>query len=378
MKKILYTLLLLLLASSCRNDEIGDSRVQLDNIYSITDDPNDPVRHRIYEIYEKYGVPVYFNDTIGQVLVTTDVNGQPYYRYETLDLGWDFDSYNKATYQFDYITDPDRQYQMLDAVEYYLDHASRALWPHTFFITDGITTISKDGKNTVSKIDKDYSLNFRVIALIPKNWEDDSHTVMDNLKREYVTEKMSFYKTDIDEFASISSDYYDGMFDVLHEKIGTKIEEPFGNTYGPFAMVINGVDLAALLGEEIGYVWNESTASMDEITVTRVPTLNTLIRSVYGQPMSTVERNPYTKEEIEILTPLAHYAIGVFGFVYGNPYYPGLRAPENAEKDLASYLNLVLNQNPDDFREEWKNCPLVLDKYEILYRVITDKLGVEL
>lgn len=58
------------------------------NCMLLQDDPDDPVKHRIYEIYETYGIPVYFNDTIGRIFLKTDVHGQPVYQYEKLDLAW--------------------------------------------------------------------------------------------------------------------------------------------------------------------------------------------------------------------------------------------------------------------------------------------------
>ena len=50
---------------ACSKESTLESRINLDELYVIQDDPDDPVKHRIYEIYETYGIPVYFNDTMG-------------------------------------------------------------------------------------------------------------------------------------------------------------------------------------------------------------------------------------------------------------------------------------------------------------------------
>ena len=51
-----------LLMIACSKESTLESRINLDELYVIQDDPDDPVKHRIYEIYETYGIPVYFND----------------------------------------------------------------------------------------------------------------------------------------------------------------------------------------------------------------------------------------------------------------------------------------------------------------------------
>ena len=73
-----------LLMIACSKESTLESRINLDELYVIQDDPDDPVKHRIYEIYETYGIPVYFNDTIGRIFLKTDVHGQPVYQYEKL------------------------------------------------------------------------------------------------------------------------------------------------------------------------------------------------------------------------------------------------------------------------------------------------------
>lgn len=377
MKKILYILSLAALVCACDKNDVIEAQLELDNIYVITDDPNDAVKHRTYEIYEKYGVPVYFNDTIGEVLVGTTASGDPYYRYETIDLSWTFDTYQRLTYQFEYITDPELQLEMLDVVEYYLENAAAPLWPYMFFITKSMQTVSRDGKNTVSKVNSEYQLgNFRVITFIVDNWEaKDPMVVMDELKMKYVSEKIAIFTEDVEAFGTVSHDYYDAFWDALHTALGTTLED---DGYGVAPMVINGYDLGAYLGEELSGYWDESLNEWIDAYYTRVPSLHSLINYVYTGSIMSKNRGRYTAEELEVLWDLGHYAIGVFGFVSGNPVYPATRAVADVDSDLSSYLNIILNTTDADFRAEWGSCPMVMEKYEILYRVITEELGLTL
>lgn len=374
MKKILYFFLPLLLICSCQKDEILDSeQLQMDNLYTITDDPNDSIQHRVYEIYEKYGVPVYFNDTIGQVLVTTDVNGQPYYRYETLDLGWDFDSYENLTYQFDYITDPGRKMELLDAVEYYLDNVAKSLRPYAFFITEGMRTVSRDGKNTTSEITTDYRFNFRVVSLIAGNWTSEPEVVMSDLERSYVTSKITFFTADLEEFNEISKEYLNQSYESLHRDIGTQFTT-VGSGY-QLVTYINGIDLIDALGTIDDWYYG---------SIPRTPLMRNLLDYLYGGNIESfgddlAGNNIYNEEEKELLWSIAHYTCGIFGFVSCNSSLPWRNtAPKDANDDLQGYLKIILNTTDKDFRAEWANCPLVMEKYEILYRIITEELGVEL
>ena len=83
-------MLLACLLLACQKEDGITPGTGFENLYTIQDDPNDSIQHKRYELYTTYGVPVFFNDTIGKVFVKTDVNGDSVFRYETLDLNWAF------------------------------------------------------------------------------------------------------------------------------------------------------------------------------------------------------------------------------------------------------------------------------------------------
>ena len=167
----------------------------------------------------------------------------------------------------------------------------------------------------------------------------------------------------------------------MHKKLGTTLED-FG--YGLCPTVMNGIDLKAFFGNDpnAGY-WDEALNEWVSMDWPRVPTLIALLSYGIGYRdyiISGVGANTYysDEEELAFLAKLGRYGVGVFGFVYGNPIYPGTRAPQDVSSDLDSYISAMLSKSPDEFREEWNHCPLVMEKYEILYRVITEELGIEL
>ena len=57
MRRFIYMCFCLLMIA-CSKESTLESRINLDELYVIQDDPDDPVKHRIYEIYETYGIPV--------------------------------------------------------------------------------------------------------------------------------------------------------------------------------------------------------------------------------------------------------------------------------------------------------------------------------
>ena len=70
--------------------------------------------------------------------------------------------------------------------------------------------------------------------------------------------------------------------------------------------------------------------------------------------------------------------VGAWGFVYGYGRMASYTAP-SAEDDLNCYLERLLSDNPTAwFERYYSNYPLVMKKYEILYNLIVNELGVKL
>lgn len=51
----------------------------------------------------------------------------------------------------------------------------------------------------------------------------------------------------------------------------------------------------------------------------------------------------------------------------------------DTQRYLECFVKVILATGSDEvFREQWGTYPLVMEKYEVLYEIITEKLGVEL
>lgn len=116
---IIYSLFLLsVLLIACDDTEILENKIDFSSPYVIEDNPDDPIQHRRYLIFQKYGIPVFFNDTISKTFIYNDNDGKPVYRYETLDLNWSFSSHTNRAIQYtvDYYTDPELQMKGLEFI----------------------------------------------------------------------------------------------------------------------------------------------------------------------------------------------------------------------------------------------------------------------
>lgn len=326
MKKLIYILSIFLLLA-CNREEL-DNPVFYENLYTIQDDPSDPVKHRIYGIYEKYGAPVYFNDTIGKYYVKDDVYGNPYYRYELIDLNWHFysDDSKTATYKIYYQTDPEHQMVSLDFVEKLLKNISRPIQPHAIFIADSIRFM-KQGTGSGYTV---YSVQFRsvTVAGLSGKTELQKDSLIDNITRSLISMKISRFKGQLYKFYSVSKTAW------------------FGKQW-----------------RELGPVW----------TGTWGPSIFSQWAKDYlmaGTPWDA----PLTEEQVEAKRDEVRKIIGQYGFVGGNDVY----SPENTSRDLELYMAEILSCDRAEFTRRWKNCPLVMRKYEILYHLLKEELDYEL
>lgn len=78
---------LILLATSCRKEEVTIFPDYDKNWLVVDDNPNDPTIHENYLFFKETGIPVYFNDTIGSQ-PRKDVFGKDYTHYEVLSLSY--------------------------------------------------------------------------------------------------------------------------------------------------------------------------------------------------------------------------------------------------------------------------------------------------
>lgn len=331
MKNVIF-LIFACLILGCEKENGLTSQIELENLYEIKDDPTDPVKHRVYEIYNKYGVPVYFNDTIGKVFVKKDVSGKDVYRYEVLDLAWGFTSYSRVTYMYDYLINPEEQLVALGIIEKYLELSTKPLYPFSFFVTKSAKIIDAQDKEKIYE-KGDYTINYRTL-LMTGDWTGEQIiSLPGNIRREMVKNKILNYKDLLAVFNEVSDRIWYGQY-------WTKLDV---NWY-------NYVD-----GTKWPRYYFDPSALSD---------------SWFG----CKEMEP---DELQEFRGKVRAAIGQFGFVSGGRF-TSLSSPEDSEDDLIGYISEMLNYTREEFEQTWGNSPLVMEKYEILYDIVANKLGVEL
>lgn len=91
MKKIFYTIVLICTSFfiSCDNNENDVIyTLQDENWWVNKDNPNSVLDHTIFQAFEQYGVPIFYNDTIGSQDRGTDAFGRPNIYYEVIKLNY--------------------------------------------------------------------------------------------------------------------------------------------------------------------------------------------------------------------------------------------------------------------------------------------------
>lgn len=342
MKNIIY-ILTVMLVFGCQKEDALKPNLEIERLYTIEDDPSDAVKHRVYEIYTEYGVPVYFNDTIGRIFVKEDMYGDSVYRYETIDMAWGFTSYASLTYKYEYMDSSEERQKALDIIENYLKQANKALYPFNFFVVKAATT--KDvQKNEMEYNNGAYVIGTRSI-LMTGDWDEENvEELPETMKKEMVKKKIGNYSNLLTAFYNVSKgEWYETKFDNLDPFFYSDIfvwPNNFGYMYG------NGIPP--------NYYF----------------TPNCFEDSWYA----TEEFSP---EGLENFRAAYRKKIGQFGFV-SSEKWGGNYTPETTEHDLEFYISEMLRWSPEKFHELWGESPLVIRKYNILYEILVDKLGVEL
>ena len=348
MKRLgLYILLIGLIAACQKEDDITPG-IGYENLYVIQDNPNDPVQHKRYELYQTYGVPVFFNDTIGKVFVKMDINGDSIFHYELLDLNWMFneDNSGSVTYQVTRLTDPDLQMKALQFAEIYLENSMPALHPYAMWLTEKCYELSSSGVVEKTLITRYRNLMF---SWIEKLKESEMLETANSYQKEVVKLKVQNYTEELKAFNKITDEQY-------YEAIWSDLYPDFIPAYD-----MRRYDLAVALREE----WEQYSTYRDEL-------------KMYGNYMNTdFPQGVWNDEQVDAYFEHVRGMVGAYGFVayhMGDHYY----TPKNTDMDLELYLEEMMKYPRKEFLERWESSPLVIKKYEVLYTIIKEELGIEL
>lgn len=322
MKKIMFRRLLLgvvlgLSGAACQKEEITPS-IAFPQLYEIKDNADDPVQHRRYELWKTYNVPVYFNDTIAKTFVGMDHAGDSVFRTETIDLNWGFTSQEKNThFEYVYLTDEEEQMNALEVVEKYLASLSVPLRPFSVLVTRSALSVTGGAGTEVPN-----KVGYRTVLItgVEQMTEKEAAEMVQLLKKEMIKNKMSNYTDELTAFNKISKEWFNTM-------------------------------------------WTNLPGVPDGFSSSK--------RGLFG---------PLSEEALKEI----RLVVGRFGFLGGQndnviSWIGGGRySPENKDDDLNMYLDEMLSYSKTEFKTRWGHAPLVMEKYDILYGVIAEKLEVEL
>lgn len=325
MRHICVLVCLFFVLVGCKKEKELQPALQLENLFEIRKNSDDPVEKKIYEIYQEYKVPVFFNDSIGQVYIMDDVQGKPVYKVEKIDLAWTFNGYAKQVFDFEYMKDETQKLKALAIISNYLKDVSPALRPFSFFVTQSGT--KSDQGNIVERFQKgSFLISYRTVYMTG-DWTDALEIQTPGLiKRQMILSKINNYPDDIADFSMVSqAAWYGGLnWPVIDPSL------PKG--------------------------WKEAEALYDEWAGAKW----------------------YTEEELAAMRIRAREVIGKFGFVKGHQVTQGLQGPQNATNDLNNFVQEMLKYKPSEFQELWGKHPLVMKKFQILRNVIENKMQVKL
>ena len=215
--KQLLLLLLPLLFFACKSEESITPAVTFERDFQVVDNAADPVQHARYEIYKKYGVPVYFNDTVAVHGGASPADSASR-RYETVDLNWTFFGYSRGVeYRYNYLRTPEEQLRALQFVDAYLAKISRPMRPFSVLLADTLTVSS------ANKVEKPvYHVGFRtlVLAQVKDITQPDSvKAQIAEIVNSMVSDRIKANRELCGEFADVSSQkgWYDLEWKRLNE-----------------------------------------------------------------------------------------------------------------------------------------------------------------
>lgn len=339
MKNYIFYLLICFFLVSCEKEDALTPQIDYFNLYEIKDDPNDPVQNMRYQIYKDYNVSVFFTDTVGKYPFSTDINGNIVYKYELIDLNWEFTSYVEDTdISFCYITDEDQKLRALEFAKKFLSNISAPLRPVSILLADTLFVNAGEG---VENLTEYHNYRSMVWAEVFDLDETEQMSLITDVKRDLVKEKIKNNTNLIANFNIVSNNYYNKPYPSKLPYNANCITEvvdednPFSNSGTWFYQQYIPLFLAGKPHEEVIAIINERRAEYCKI-------------------------------------------VGAWGFIYGYGTFGSTQAP-SSEDDFTCYVEQILKENSAAwFEKYYANYSLVMKKYEMLRDYIENDLDVEL
>lgn len=346
-------LMLYIVLSSCVLFSCGDSEDDLTpsnvdkNWLIIEDNPDDEVDHKRYLLFEEYGMPIYYNDTIGQEEITY-AHGGTYTRYEILRTFYRPSSLDGNMYGGHFSLCPlDRKQDLLPALDMLemtiLPRLSDRMLITSILLVDTLlvtTTGIGDGDPVTNYKGFNTWLIGDIFAIDTMSTEEKEeygiNLLIDLTQKNNTALATEFYAVTTENFSAIYSETSDASYSYPMGN-GTDDEILYGF---PFAINVAELFSGIRLEDESSYPY-QKLEDLDYLNLPEDLCLETL---GFLNPMRELEKD--------------------------KPKYLWLIPTQQA--DYNDYCQALFDYTPDEFRAKYAAYPLVLEKYEIVKQGFED------
>ena len=349
MKRLLYIALFTCGLFACVDSEEDLTPSNVDkNWLIIEDNPNDEVDHRRYLLFEEFGMPIYYNDTIGKEEITY-AHGGTYTRYEILQTFYRPSSLDGNMYGGHFSLCPlDRKQDLLPALDMLettiLPRLSDKMLITSILLVDTLTvSITGIGEGEPMTNYKGFNtwLIGNVFAINTMSVEERDEYGIDLL---------------IDLTQQNNALLAEEFYAVAEENFGAKYSESSDYTYA--YPVGDGSDM------ELDYFGFPFAINVAE-----------LFAGIALEEM--IDYVPHKITDLDYLNMPEDICLETYGFICpcrepepGTPKYLWF-VPTQA-MDYNAFCQALFDYTPDEFRAKYADYPLVLEKYEIVKRGFED------
>lgn len=258
-------LCLSLALGSCGSEDTPEVnyRNPSDFFQPAADDQSDEAQLR-RQFFSETGCYLLFTDTIQHDYLGVDINGDPVYNIELLELNYSvgMTAYISTTYVYTYVTDIEQKRQVTEFLkEYVMPHLSKQVKPYSWFISKTITGRQKNAGFTLTP----YAVTNQRCTAIAANYllqreRTDAQKVAyaQRILNAVAAQIASDHGEAFTDFYEVSSDYYQnpytlyGYSDVYHLTVAEGYNFGFLNTVSSATAFPNmASDLTSYLTEAV-------------------------------------------------------------------------------------------------------------------------------
>lgn len=319
-----------------KEEDLSPSNIDR-NWFVLQDNPNDAVAHKCYELYEKWGIPIFYNDTIGRE-EQTDYFGNSFVNYEVLQLFYSASSYPSGIYSLFPQEDKNDLLPMLEMMDkVILPRLQKEMKITSILLVD---TLKVAGLAIGSYADKQQYRGFNTWALkavrqpgnmTEEEWEDYGINILIDL----VKNKLNF-----SDFLAISNQFGAKYSETSDSKYSYALSSGSSNYTWGFPFGINVAEFfAGIRLEDENYQKETDLAYLNMPEGLCLETYG-ILKPLEGSPTENIPKYLW--------------------------YIP------KQQQDIDDYCKAVFEYSPSEFQTKYANYPWCLQKYEIVKKLFED------